>query len=103
LARLGERERAEEWIRRALIIEPDDATDQYNLACALAQMNEPEKAMDLLEICIPRKPAEFLLWLRLDLDLQSLRNHPRYERLVTHCEARLALRAAKDDAPIPAS
>ena len=89
LARLGKKERASEWIDRALIIEPDDATDQYNLACALAQMDEPDKAMDLLEACIPRKPPEFLLWLRLDLDLEPIRNHPRYQKLAASCEARL--------------
>ncbi|PAP93252.1 adenylate/guanylate cyclase domain-containing protein [Mesorhizobium wenxiniae] len=90
LARLGEKERASEWIDRALIIEPDDATDQYNLACAFAQMGEPERAMDLLEASIPRKPTEFLQWMKLDLDLEPVRDHPRYLKLSAGCEARMA-------------
>jgi len=32
--RLGEKERALEWISRALIIEPEDVQDHFNLACA---------------------------------------------------------------------
>jgi adenylate cyclase len=61
LAYLGEKERAKEWASRALIIEPDDAMNRYNLACAFAQMDEPDQALDLLESYFrkaraPRKP-----------------------------------------------
>jgi adenylate cyclase len=42
LARLGEKDRAKQWALRAQAIEPDDPQARYNLACALAQMNEPD-------------------------------------------------------------
>ena len=48
LAYLGERDRAKEWASRALILEPDDAVGQYNIACAFAQMGEAEQALDLV-------------------------------------------------------
>ncbi|MCO5084431.1 MAG: adenylate/guanylate cyclase domain-containing protein [Rhizobiaceae bacterium] len=89
LARVGEKERASEWIDRAMIIESNDTTDQYNMACALAQIGDFDAAMDLLEACVPKMPAEFVLWLPKDFDLAPIRDHPRYAQLVSDCEARL--------------
>ena len=90
LARLGENERAKQWALRAQAIEPDDPMDHYNLGCALAQMNEPSQALDLLESCAPRMSPEFISWMKQDTDLIPLREHPRYKALIARGEARLA-------------
>jgi len=98
LARLGEKDRAKQWAFRAQAIDPDDPTDQYNLACALAQMNEPDRALDTLESCVPRMSAEYVIWLKQDTDLIPLREHPRFETLVARREARLAAARAEQAA-----
>ena len=90
LAYLGEKERAKDWASRALILEPDDAVGQYNIACALAQMGEAEQALDLLEACHRRMPPEALHWTKNDSDLASLHGHPRYQELIRRGEERLA-------------
>jgi adenylate cyclase len=90
LARLGEKERAKEWASRALTMEPDDAVDHYNVACALAQMNETDQALDLLEACVPKLGAKRISWIKQDNDLKPLHDHPRYQALIAQGEARLA-------------
>ncbi len=87
LVLLGENERAKEWISRTLIVEPDDVVIRFNLACSLAQMNEPEQALDLLESSVSRMAA-IVDWIKNDTDLAALRGHPRYRALVARREAR---------------
>ena len=95
LAYLGEKERAIEWASRALIIEPDDALDRYNLACAFAQVDEPDQALDLLESYFRRRGALHLAWVTKDSDLFPLHDHPRYQALIVREEARLAASQAE--------
>src|SRR5262249_49146215 len=96
LARLGEKDRAKEWAFRAQAIDPDDPIDHYNLACALAQMNEPEQAIDMLESSQMRISAEMVNWMKEDSDLVPLREHPRFKALIARGEARLvAIQADK--------
>jgi adenylate cyclase len=90
LAYIGELERAKDWVTRALIIEPDDTDDRYNVACAFAQMNEPEEALTQLECCIPKMPPEIVNWMKQDSDLVPLQSHPRYLALIAEAEARLS-------------
>jgi adenylate cyclase len=56
LAYLGEKERAKDWASRALIIEPDDPLIHYNLAGVMAEMNETDQALDLLEAYADKMP-----------------------------------------------
>ena len=52
LASLGERDRAKEWLARALAIDPDDNIARYNAACTYSLLGEIDRAIDLLEICL---------------------------------------------------
>jgi adenylate cyclase len=98
LAFLGEWERAKQWARRAMTIDPDDSVDQYNLGCALARMNETEQALDVLESCQPRTSPESVNWMKTDPDLASLHDHPRFKALIACGEARLAAAQAEQSA-----
>ena len=80
LAQLGERDRAKEWAARTLAIDPDDLNALYNIACAYLIMDETEAALDLLEKIIPR--TKQIMWWQSDPDLDPIRDHPRYKRLV---------------------
>lgn len=83
LAHLGERDRAREWAARTLAIDPDDILAQYNVACAYAQIGDIDAAIDQLEQVMPRRrDPEQMRWYASDSDLDPVRGHPRYERLL---------------------
>jgi adenylate cyclase len=78
---LGETERAEQWLQRALQIAPDDSIVLYNVACNYATLNEVDVALDYLERAVDAGTVS-LEWTKNDSDLQSLHGHPRYEALL---------------------
>jgi adenylate cyclase len=87
---LGEYERAREWIDRALIIDPNDFNMRYNFACALAgELSEREAALDLLEQSFREVSETSLNWVKVDPDMDPLRDHPRFKQMTTEAETRL--------------
>ena len=86
LAHLGELDRAREWANRAIAIEPDDRSTQDNLACAFSVLGDWERALDLLERIVQNSTVEQALWIPQDSDLEPLRHHPRYARLMEKLE-----------------
>jgi len=82
LANLGEIDRAKAWMDRALAIDPDDANTKYNAACMWAQLGEPERAFEFLEDWIQHVGPDLKSWFKHDADLEPLRDHPRYQKLV---------------------
>jgi adenylate cyclase len=86
LIELGETDRAREWISRALALEPDDPTVQYNVACGFTKLGELERALDILERNLRNAPPEFLNWVKHDADLDGLRNHPRFQKIMESIE-----------------
>ena len=83
LVAFGEKERAREWASRALSIDPDDVLTQYNIACVFALMGDIEQAFDLLERLLPNAGQELRRgWIKHDSDLDPLRSHPRYQKIV---------------------
>ncbi len=82
LAYLGERERAKEWLARALAIDPDDNLARYNAACTYSLLGEIDRAIDLLEVCLQQVGADMKLWFKNDFDLDPIRTHPRYQKLL---------------------
>jgi adenylate cyclase len=86
LATQGEKSRAKQWASRALTLEPDDPGVHYNLAAALARMNETDQALDVLEACVPKMSPEHINWIKKDPDLVPLHHHPRYQALISRGE-----------------
>ena len=82
LARLGDSDRAKEWVDRALAIDPDDNNARYNAACALSLLGEVDRAIDLLETWLQHAGSDLKLWFKNDGDLEAIRGHPRYEELL---------------------
>jgi len=83
LAVLGEKERAREWAARALAIDPDDVLIQYNVACVYSLLGDVEQAFDLLERLLPNAGHELRRgWIKHDSDLDPLRSHPRYQKVL---------------------
>jgi adenylate cyclase len=92
LAELGETDRAREWMRRALLVDPDNRLLCYNLACAclLPAMNHHDTAIDLLRPYMTRANAGQMLHLAADPDLDPLREDPRFQALIAEAQARIA-------------
>src|SRR6266545_2301480 len=86
LARLGQRERAMECIDRAQSLAPDDDAILYNAGCALAILGEQEGALDALERAIDAGLAGGD-WVPQDPDWESLRDRPRFKKLVARLAA----------------
>ena len=82
LAGLGESFRAKEWLARALAIDPDDNIARYNAACTYALLGEIDRSIDLLEINLQQVGSDMKLWFKNDSDLDSMREHPRYRKLL---------------------
>jgi adenylate cyclase len=93
------RERAEEWIDRALLISPDNIFMRYNFACTTTlQFHDPEAAIKLLESVFPLLSASAYKAVVADPDLDALRDHPRFQELMEAARERLAA-----DLPNPAA
>ena len=82
---LGEVERAQRWLQRALEIDPDDSILLYNVACNYATLGEVEMALDYLESAIESGMVNHA-WIRNDKDLDAVRSHPRYGSLLHKIE-----------------
>ncbi len=82
---LGQTERAKNWLRRALKLDPDDPIVLYNVACNFATMGEVDESLDYLEQAVEHGTVSSD-WMRNDEDLVSLRDLPRYAALLQRVE-----------------
>jgi adenylate cyclase len=92
LASLGEIEQAKAWLERAHAIDPEDTHIKYNGACVWAQMGEKDKALDLLEKWASHVGRENMDWMQEDPDLESLRELPRYNKILELIDAKITER-----------
>jgi adenylate cyclase len=83
LVTLGDKDRAREWLSRALAIDPHDIYTQYNSACIYSNLGDTERALDLLERVLPHAGHELKHgWIKHDSDLDPLRSHPRFQKIL---------------------
>jgi serine/threonine protein kinase/Tfp pilus assembly protein PilF len=81
LSAIGERQRTLEWVDRVMSLDPDDSLVLYNVGCCYALEGEPEKAIECLERAVVGGYGH-KDWLENDSDLDSLRQHPRFLKLM---------------------
>jgi adenylate cyclase len=80
---LGEKERAREWIERAMLIDPDNVRMKYNFACVLAtHIQEKDEAIRLLDITLALSSETIFKVALTDPDFDSLRDDPRFRKIV---------------------
>jgi adenylate cyclase len=93
LAMFGETERAREWTRRALLLDPDNLNMRYNLACTiLRQLGDPDDAIEILGPFFERLNSTTLMrHLEVDPDLDPLRDDPRFSMMVAAAKKRLGI------------
>ena len=96
LGALGEHDRAREWIRRALILDPDSQLVRYNIACLLASdLEDHEGAIEALKPYFERtSSATMIRHAEADPDLDPIRSDPRFTKMLASAKERLAMATA---------
>jgi adenylate cyclase len=102
LVLLGDLNRAQDWIERALLIAPDNIDIRYNFACTL--FGDPryhELGLDHLEYVMARSKGSIIRRMDIDTDLDPVRDHPRFKQIyaaakerITKMDAEMAAQAA---------
>ena len=86
---LGDLDRAKERIQRAMVVDPDNANMPYNFACMLATwVGDIDGALDMLEPTMPRRSRSLMISMLADPDMDPLREHPRFKRMVAEAMKR---------------
>jgi len=70
---MGEKDKAHEWVRKALEIAPDDSATRYNIGCFYAKVGDLDKAFTNLKQSITSRS-----WVESDPSLDPLRDDPRF-------------------------
>ncbi len=84
---LGEIDRARDWARHAILIDPKDANLRYNLACAMTRLGDFDLALEYLAATFELGGSAIAIWAKQDSDLDRLRDDPRYQALIAKTEA----------------
>jgi adenylate cyclase len=97
LAFLGERDRARDWGRRALLMDPDNQSMRYNLACAFSiAMGDREAALEVLGPYFDRADSRMQLrHLEADPDFDPIRDDPRFKEMLAAAKHRLRMETAE--------
>jgi adenylate cyclase len=91
----GDAERARDWIARALLLDPDNLSMRYNLACSLAhELGDPKAAIDTLQLFFEKVNSPMhIRHLEVDPDLDGIRNDPRFKDMLAGAKQRLGIAA----------
>jgi adenylate cyclase len=89
---LGDLDRANERIQRAMVVDPENINTPYNFACVLASwVGDIDGALDMLESMIKRQSRSLMLTMLADPDMDPLRDHPRFKSMVAKAMKRTGL------------
>jgi len=93
LAVLGRLDRARDWIDRALLLEPDNISMRYNLACALViDIKDHDAALELFRPYFEGvvSPTQ-IKHMTADPDLDPIRDDPRFKEMLASAKQRLGI------------
>jgi adenylate cyclase len=89
LVAVNDLDRAREWAHRALLVDPTNLNMTYNIGCGLIKAGEIEWGLDMIEATVKATLRGNLNWIVTDNDLDSVREHPRYVKMMADANARL--------------
>lgn len=96
---LGDEERAFDWGRRALLLDPDNLVMRYNLGCAFAWQSSIEKTLDMLEPFFERvNSSTHMRHIEVDPDLDPVRDAARFKEMFVAAKQRLGMAEPVADA-----
>jgi adenylate cyclase len=90
---LGENERADSWVRRAMLLDPESYSVYYNAACTYAVIGKPAIAQKCLEYAfsqMPRARGWLLASAKHDAQLDSMRDQPDFQDFMQRLKAHVA-------------
>jgi adenylate cyclase len=95
LAMFGEEERARDWVRRALLLDPDNLNMRYNLACTIVrQLGDIEETLKTLTPFFERCNSTTLMrHMEVDPDFDPIRQEPRFQKMFNSARQRLGMSA----------
>jgi len=93
LAVFGEADRAREWIERGLLLDPDNLSMRYNLACILTiALHDDEAALDVLKPYFERvNTAPQIKHTEADPDFVRIRDTARFKEMIGGTKERLGI------------
>ena len=93
LAVFGEADRAREWIERGLLLDPDNLSMRYNLACILTvALHDDDAALDVLQPYFERvNTAPQIKHTEADPDFVRIRDTQRFKEMLAGTKERLAI------------
>jgi adenylate cyclase len=68
-----------QWVKKAISINPDEASVLYNATCIYSLLGKFDEALDYFEKAIKAGFAS-REWIESDSDLDPIRNHPRFKK-----------------------
>ena len=87
LIRMGEKQKAMEWVKRLAATDRDEPAVLYGIACLYSLIGEPEEAVYYLGKAVDSGFAH-RQYLEKDGDFDPIRNHPRYMELIKDLKRR---------------
>jgi tetratricopeptide (TPR) repeat protein len=81
ISKLGNREKAIEWLERARAVDPEDSAVLYNVGCVYSLLGDADNALACLEQAVVHGYGH-KEWVEHDSDLDSLRQLPRFQKLL---------------------
>jgi len=99
-ALVGEKEKAHEWIERALLVDPDNLNMRYNFACILAgYLGDKEPALKMLQTTMAIGSEATIRIADTDPDLDPLRDDSRFQKMLSAAKKRVGIA----EEPVPTS
>ena len=87
LIRLGEKQKAMQWVKQLAATERDEPYLLYGIACLYALTDKVEESIYYLKKAVEAGYAH-RQYLEKDSDFDSIREHPGYKALIKHLKAR---------------
>jgi len=84
---IGEYERAVEWVEKAISIAPNDVNVLHNAGCFYAATGDIDRALDLFEKRLAQANI-YQAWIDNDSDFDSIRDHPRFLKMLEEARSR---------------
>jgi adenylate cyclase len=92
LATGGDLDRAQEWVQRCLLVDPDNLQMRYNLAWGFNKvLDDQEAAIEMLGPVLAKAGRNIVRLAANDPNLDNLRADPRFEAMLSEAKERVGL------------